>query len=166
MPSHLYIVKRHPPALVDIVLAHSAEIGVAIYSAFIGIIVIINAHAYEAADGGILHRLPLYLVYGIGGFVCAGGLTAMWGLLIRRNNIRAELNVEQIGWIILSVGWFAYLYAAIRYGGGISTAMLSGACIGTAAALRAVALIVLEKELDKAVKEGTDTHEEGNHGNR
>lgn len=166
MPSHLYITKRHPPTLWDIVLAHSLEIGVAIYSALIGIIVIINAQAYEAADGGILHRLPLYLVYGVGGFVCVGGLTALWGLLTRRDNIRIELNVEQIGWIILSVGWFAYLYAAIRYGGGLSSAVLSGACIGTAAALRAAALIALEKELDKAVKEGTNAPEEGTHGDR
>lgn len=163
MPSHLYQTKRNPPRWWDIILAHAMELGVACYSAFIGSVVVLKAQTYEPGTGGVLGHLPLYLIYGIGVFVGAGALVSLFGLLVRRSNIRKELNVEQVGWILLAVGWLSYLYAAIRYADGPSTAVAAGLFIGVGAILRAVALIMLERDLEVIVSaaEGGDTENTG-----
>jgi hypothetical protein len=170
MPSHLYGTTK-PPAdarWYDIILAHAVELSVALYSAFMGTLVVLRAESYEPGAGGILGHLPVFLVYGIGAFVGLGGLTALWGLLVRKDNIRAELNIEQVGWILIAAGWLSYLYAAIRYADGPSSAVAAGMFIGLGAVARAIALIVLERELERTMaaeggetktQEGTDDAE-------
>lgn len=161
MPSHLYSTMKNPPRWWDILLAHALEIAVACYSALVGTMVTLSAVYFNESHTGVLSQLPLFLVYAIGIFVGAGGMTALVGLLVRRNNIRVELNVEQIGWIILSVGWLAYLYAALRYADGSITAVSAGLFISLGGFTRAAALIVLERQLERTVEGGANPETAG-----
>ena len=115
MPSHTYLPKKHPPSLWDITRGHAVELALAGNSATIGTIIVAY---YQDIGAAFLNTplvfLPPFLIIGIGLFCGVGGMLALAGLLIRHNNVRIELNVEQTGWTLLGVGWFAFLYAAVR----------------------------------------------------
>lgn len=160
MPSHLYSGTKTPPRMLDIMLAHALELSVATYSAIMGAFVTINATSYAGRGHGALAELPLFLVYAVGIFVCVGGITALVGLLIRRDNVRLEINIEQIGWIILSVGWLSYLYAALRHSEGTTSAIVAGLCIGIGGIVRVIALAMLERQLEIAVEGGDPSGEQ------
>lgn len=158
MPTHLYKTRRVPPNFIDIILAHALEVAVAGFSFLAGLLVIANAGNLDVfAQTTPLRFLPIHLVYGLGIFLTFGGVVSLVGLLIRRHNIRAELNIEQTGWVVLAVGWGAYSWAAINYADGAAMSYLFAAAVSLGSVLRAAALFVTEKELDAAVREGVET---------
>lgn len=158
MPTHLYKTRRVPPNFFDIILAHALELAISLFSFTAGLLVIFNVNNLGAfASTTPLRFLPGHLLYGLGAFLIFGGVTAIVGVLIRRNNIRAELNIEQTGWVVLAVGWGAYAWAAIYYADGAAMSYLFAGAVSIGSALRGVALLVTEKQLDAAVREGADT---------
>lgn len=158
MPTHLYKTRRVPPNFIDIILAHALEVAVASFSFLGGLLVVANGRDLDVfAATTPLRFLPHYLVYGLGIFLIAGGTAALIGLLVRRDNIRVELNIEQTGWVILAVGWGAYAWAAIYYADGAAMSYLFAGAASLGSVLRAAALFVTEKELDAAVREGVET---------
>lgn len=158
MPTHLYKTRRVPPNFIDIMLAHALEVAVAAFSFLGGLLVVANADSLDVfASTTPLRFLPIHLVYGIGVFLIAGGAASLTGLLVRRNNIRAELNIEQTGWVILAAGWGAYAWASIYYADGAAMSYLFAGAVCLGATLRAIALFVTENQLDAAVREGVET---------
>jgi glucan phosphoethanolaminetransferase (alkaline phosphatase superfamily) len=158
MPTHLYKTKHVPPKFYDIILAHALEIAIAAFSVVAGLLVGLNAKDLDVfASTTPLRFLPIHLLYGLAIFLFVGGLTALFGVLVRRNNIRAELNVEQTGWLILCAGWMAYAWAAIYYADGAAMSYIFAGAVALGSALRAVALFATERQLDAAVREGVET---------
>lgn len=157
MHSHLYTPTGVPPRIFDIFLAHALEIAVAAFSLFGGLMVTLNAKDLDAfASTTPLRFLPFHLVLGIGVFLVFGGVTALAGVLIRRNNIRVELNLEQTGWVTLAVAWATYAWASTYYTDGAALSYLFASAVSIGAALRSVALFMTERQLDAAVREGVE----------
>ena len=153
MATHLYI-PQEPVTLLRRFLAHSMEISVAGASATCGtIIALIAQNIDELQPGSSLALLPPGIVYGIAAFLTLGGLTALYGLIVREDNIRRELNVEQMGWLLLTAGWTAYILSVALLLTGTLVGVALGAWIAVGAAGRLVALIMLERRTVEAVQE-------------
>lgn len=162
MASHLY-VPTEPVTLRRRFLAHSVEVSVAAASATSGLIIAATAHRFHITNpASSLAMLPTILVYGIAAFIATGGVLALYGLLVRRENIRRELNIEQMGWLLLGVGWAAYMLSVALLATGSPIGVTLGACVATGAAGRYMALIILERQAAAAVQEN-DPEGDGAH---
>jgi len=160
MPSHLYVTKKPKATLWDIIKGHAVELAVVSYSLITGIAVVtVLVRAAGAVPSATLQAVPGYFLYGIGGFLTLGGVLALGGLLIRRHNVRRELNIEQSGWILLGVAWGIYLYSAVRYMDGAVLQASFALFIGLGCAGRVAALVGIERQLEAAVEAVTAPQE-------
>lgn len=148
MPTHIYIPPRQPPTLWDRATAHALEVCTAGYSVALGVMLLTRL-PFTSLNGSLpLTGLPAYLLPALGAFVLLGGVIALSGLLIRRENVRRELNLEQTGWLMLFLGYTAYAVALITAG---TTGMLTGATatfLAVASLWRFIALVYIERGLD------------------
>lgn len=152
MPTHIYIPQRIPPSLWDRATAHALEVCTAGYSVALGVMLVTrvpftNLHAPLPITG-----MPGFILPILGGFILLGGFLALMGLLIRRENVRRELNVEQTGWLMLMLGYTAYSIALVTAG---VTGLLTGATatfLAVASLWRLIALIYIERGLDPSDK--------------
>lgn len=100
--------------------------------------------------GGALPRtaMPGFMLLFLCFFITVGGVLALFGLMVRRDNVRAELNTEQTGWLLIGIGYAAYAIALIVAGVSGLVTGATAAFLAVAALWRAMALMQIERELD------------------
>lgn len=145
---------------------HAVELVVVVATALLGVkVAVILADRQPPA----LERLPEALVYGASAFMVLGAALAAKGLLVRREDVRRELNAEQIGWALMLIGGLGYavtLDLIIGQGGGrpgggggrglgIGPGPELGYFLAAASAWRVYALWRIERQLD-AVKDAIE----------
>lgn len=156
MRSHVAPARNDPPSMWDRGTAHPVETVIAAYGLFEAVKVSILAHA-----GGIAHPslsvLPLQLVIVLILFIGTGSAVALKGLLVHREDLRKELNAEQVGWALLGIGWVAYSVSADVLNPSLSVSADLGYFIALAAGWRYYGLRRVERTLDhvKEVIEST-----------
>lgn len=148
MATHIYIPPE-PPTLWNRMTAHAVEVVLCAYGIIIGLLVALNANDKDLMSRSPLAALPGDLVLAIGTLVFLGASMALVGLLVRRRDIRRELNVEQIGWLAYSLGWAGYGIAAATLVEGSGLAVASALIMVWAGIWRAYALWKVERALDE-----------------
>lgn len=87
------------------------ETMVASYTLFVALKVAALAPLGALHDTTLL-RLPGAAVAAYISFLGLGGVLVLAGLLVRRKDLRREINVQQAGWYLLGIGWLAYAICA------------------------------------------------------
>lgn len=156
MGSHVAPAANEPPSLWDRATTHGVEATIVAYGVFEAIKV-----AALAATTGLtsipLMLLPLPLLVVLILFVGGGGAIALKGLLMRCEDLRKEINTEQVGWALLGLGWLGYGIASDILDPRIAASSDLGYAVAIASAWRYYGLRRIEKALervDQAVDNG------------
>lgn len=154
MPTHLYIPLSAKPTWWERATAHALEVTVSVYTAFLGVIGLLSVDNAQVMSQSALGFLPAPLAYGICLTLLTGGALSLFGLLVRRQNLRRELNIEQLGWITQSLGWITFALCVIYFMDHAIFSSTAGLMIFAGCVWRLIALYRIERALD-AVKEVT-----------
>jgi hypothetical protein len=160
MPTHLYI-PGEPTPLIDRLRAHPLEFAVTCISAVCGLVLAGSAHHLDnVMPLSGLAQLDPVIVYLVAIFLGVGGSVALYGVLVRRDNIRRELNIEQMGWLVQMFGWVLYTVPTVLLGFTSIFGVIIGTFLTIGCLLRFDALRRVEQKLVASVNktEGDGAH--------
>lgn len=148
--------RRHP--VWKRALEHALQTAVGGYSLTVGSFLMLRAAAGAELPSS-LTGLPMFLVYALAGFVAFGGALTLYGTYSSPNDVRKQLNNEQMGWLLLGFGWAAYIVSALSYAQGAALLMSVAPWFAAGSLGRFIWLVLVEKALDAVVPEEGDEWE-------
>lgn len=116
--------------------AHAKDVGVAVISVALGLMVVVGASRKDALSNLPVAQMPEPLVYAMGALVAAGGVLSAVGLLVTRKLIDKEYRTERTGEIFLVFGWSAYAAATSYYTENEMGSVVFGVVIALSSAWR------------------------------
>lgn len=116
--------------------AHTKDVGVAVVSVCLGLLVIVGGLQGNELSNLPVARMPDPLVYSLGALIVAGGALSAVGLLVTRTLIDKEYRTERTGEIFLFFGWAAYTVATSYYTDGELGSIVIGVVFALCSAWR------------------------------
>lgn len=150
MGSHVAPAFKYPPTLWDRSTIHAVEVMVCIYGLFEAVKVVVIGLTAGLESHLALLPIPLLAVLVL--FVGGGSAIAIKGLIVRCEDLRREINVEQVGWALLGLGWLGYGVGSDILNPGVAVASDIGYALAVAGAWRFYGLRRIEKHLDRVVE--------------
>ena len=108
MPNRVYQPVRQPPTFIDRVLVHPWGNTIALFSAIIGLAVILTAFWDTRFPSVSLAYFPDWLAFIIGACATIGGFYALLGLHWVGENVSMGWAFEQLGWSFVLAAFLSY----------------------------------------------------------
>lgn len=152
MPLRGYTTDRRPPSVLDHILAHPFEMGLAAWGGGAGALLVIASIWDEMRVSPTVDMLPDWLAATLGGLLIVGGLLQTWGLLDDSDDIAVGWKLERMGLILSGAAWASYTMTIMWM---LPRAVLSWSLTGTVLvmlALRYAATVLEERRIRKAIE--------------